>query len=232
KAKTTSHLKAVHKHNLKRDLSEHANPQRPSFAMGADGGLLICTWPKGGRPENPINYCDEVWTGIEYAVAGLMLFEGMTKEAGDIITAARRRYTGEQRNPWSEIECGGHYARAMACHAMLPAALGYHYDAAAGRLQLAPVVSADNLRTFFTTGHAWGRIAYKYDGQRHEFRLEPEEGQVRVVSLSLPLGQGGSRVEVDGARVKSSEAKDGKLILELAQAVAVSVDQPLRVRYS
>ena len=46
--KVTSHLLAVHKHNLKADLTEHANPQRPGFALGRDGGLLLCTWPKGG----------------------------------------------------------------------------------------------------------------------------------------------------------------------------------------
>jgi uncharacterized protein (DUF608 family) len=37
-AKITSHLQAVHKHNFKSDLSEHANPQRPSFAMGKKEG--------------------------------------------------------------------------------------------------------------------------------------------------------------------------------------------------
>ena len=49
RAKVESHLLAVHKHNLRRDLSTHSNPQRPSFAAGKDGGLLICTWPRGGK---------------------------------------------------------------------------------------------------------------------------------------------------------------------------------------
>jgi uncharacterized protein (DUF608 family)/antitoxin (DNA-binding transcriptional repressor) of toxin-antitoxin stability system len=224
-------LQALYKYNFRADLSDHVHSQR-IFAEGKEGGLLICTWPKGGRPENPINYCDEVWTGIEYAVAGLMLFEGMTQEAADIVTAARRRYTGEQRNPWSEIECGGHYARAMACHALLPAATGYHYDAGSGRLQVAPVVNADNFKAFFTTGQAWGRLAYRHDGQGHEFRLEPEEGQVRVAELRLPLQGTGANVRVDGASIQRSEAKDGTLQLELTQAIEVSKEAPLRISYS
>ena len=29
-------------------------------------GLLLCSWPHGGRPRLPFVYSDEVWTGIEY----------------------------------------------------------------------------------------------------------------------------------------------------------------------
>ena len=49
RAKVASHLKAIHTHNLKKDLSDYPNPQRPSYACGAEGGLLLCTWPKGGN---------------------------------------------------------------------------------------------------------------------------------------------------------------------------------------
>jgi uncharacterized protein (DUF608 family) len=67
--KLRSHLRAVHKHNLKSNLSDHANPQRPSYALGNEGGLLLCTWPKGGKLSLPFVYSDEVWTGIEHQVA-------------------------------------------------------------------------------------------------------------------------------------------------------------------
>ena len=45
--KVASHLKSVYKYNFKSDLSDHSNPQRPSYALGNEGGLLLCTWPKG-----------------------------------------------------------------------------------------------------------------------------------------------------------------------------------------
>ena len=47
--KIKNHLTSVHRYNLKLNLSDHANPQRPSFALGNEGGLLLCTWPKGGK---------------------------------------------------------------------------------------------------------------------------------------------------------------------------------------
>ena len=48
KEKVKSNLKAIYKYNLKHDLSEHSNPQRPSYAVEKVGGLLLCTWPRGG----------------------------------------------------------------------------------------------------------------------------------------------------------------------------------------
>lgn len=45
---------AVHKYNLKHDLVDHFNPQRPVYACGKDGGLLLCTWPKGGMLSLPL----------------------------------------------------------------------------------------------------------------------------------------------------------------------------------
>ncbi|MGI5185558.1 hypothetical protein ACQEVZ_55875 [Dactylosporangium sp. CA-152071] len=47
----------------------------------------MCTWPHGGRPEIPLRYCDEVWTGVEYQVAAHCLDEGMHTEATAILTA-------------------------------------------------------------------------------------------------------------------------------------------------
>ena len=44
-------------------LWEHANPQRPGYALGDEPGLLLCTWPRGGKPTLPFVYSDEVWTG-------------------------------------------------------------------------------------------------------------------------------------------------------------------------
>jgi hypothetical protein len=28
--------------------------QRPTYAMGHEGGLLLCTWPKGGKLSIPV----------------------------------------------------------------------------------------------------------------------------------------------------------------------------------
>ena len=83
--------------------------------------FLVCTWPRGGRPDVPMRYADEVWTGSEYQVAAHCLMEGLHEEGLRILEALRGRYDGRRRNPYNEIECGDHYARAMAGWSVLEA---------------------------------------------------------------------------------------------------------------
>ena len=160
RAKVESHLLAVHKHNLRHDLSTHANPQRPSFAAGKDGGLLICTWPRGGKLTLPFVYSDEVWTGIEYQVASHLMLLGHVAEGLDIVRAARARYDGRVRNPFNEYECGHWYARAMSSYALLQGMTGARYDAIDKVLHLEPRVAGD-FRAFLSTATGYGTVGVR-----------------------------------------------------------------------
>ncbi|HVM89279.1 MAG TPA: GH116 family glycosyl hydrolase [Puia sp.] len=133
-AKIKSHLLAIHKYNLKKNLSEHANPQRPSYALGNEGGLLLCSWPKGGKLSLPFVYSDEVWTGIEHHVASHLMMMGYVKEGLDIVRASRNRYDGKVRNPFNEYECGHWYARALSSYGYIQALTGLRYDAVEKKL--------------------------------------------------------------------------------------------------
>ncbi len=112
-ARVASHLRAVHDYNLRHDLSDHANPQRPSYALNSESGLLLCSWPKGGELSLPFVYSNEVWTGIEYQVASHLIHMGLVDEGLEVVRAARSRYDGRVRNPFNEFECGHWYARAL-----------------------------------------------------------------------------------------------------------------------
>ncbi|MBR4749803.1 MAG: hypothetical protein IK083_09590 [Abditibacteriota bacterium] len=127
--KTLGHLESVYRRNLRKELWDHANPQRSGYALGKDGGLLLCSWPRGGKPEIPFPYSDEVWTGIEYQTAGHLASLGRKKEALEIVATARKRYDGARRNPYDEYECGHWYARALASWGLLWAFSGVSYDA-------------------------------------------------------------------------------------------------------
>lgn len=127
--KIKSHLVAVHRYNLKYNLSTHANPQRPSFALGNEGGLLLCSWPKGGKLALPFVYSDEVWTGIEHQVAAHLMLCGEVNKGMDIVRECRKRYDGRIRNPFNEYECGHWYARALSSYGYIQALTGLRYDA-------------------------------------------------------------------------------------------------------
>ena len=158
--KVASHLQAVHKYNLKPDLSGFANPQRPTYACGAEGGLVLCTWPKGGELSLPFVYSNEVWTGIEYQVASHLMRMGLVQEGLEVVRICRDRYDGRVRNPFNEYECGHWYARAMSSYALLFSLSGAHYDAVEKVLYVEPRISGD-FRCFFATATGYGTVGVR-----------------------------------------------------------------------
>ena len=170
-----AHLAAVFAHNYRKDLRAHANPQRPGYALGNEGGLVLCSWPRGGKPALPFPYSDEVWTGIEYSVASHLIMLGRVREGLQIVRTARARYDGRYRNPFNEYECGHWYARALSSYALLPALSGARYDAVEKTLHLSPTIKG-NFRAFLCTATGYGTV-----GRRN--------GQVflDVVAGTIPL---------------------------------------------
>lgn len=159
-AKTARHLRSVFAHNFRNDLSDHANPQRPGFAFGQEGGLLLCSWPKGGKLSLPFPYSDEVWTGIEYQVAAHLIMTGRVREGVQVVAAARKRYDGRWRNPFNEYECGHWYARAMSSYSLLQALSGARYDATDKTLHLQPAVKGD-FEAFLSTAYGFGTVGVR-----------------------------------------------------------------------
>jgi uncharacterized protein (DUF608 family) len=157
--KIKSHLVAIHKYNLKPILMDHINPQRPTFACCEDGGLLLCSWPKGGELSLPFVYSDEVWTGIEYQVASHLMFKGEVEKGLEIVRICRDRYDGTNRNPFDEIECGHWYARAMASYGMLQSLTGVWYDAVDRTLTIDSKVG--DFKSFISTETGFGNVGLK-----------------------------------------------------------------------
>jgi uncharacterized protein (DUF608 family) len=160
--KVTSHLLAVHKYNLRTVLFNHANPQRPTYAAGKDGGLLLCTWPKDGKLSLPFVYSNEVWTGIEYQVASHLMFKGEVEKGLEIVRECRQRYDGRVRNPFNEYECGNWYARAMSSYALLEGLTGVRYDAVDHTLFINSKIG--DFTSFLSTETGFGNVGLK-DGK-------------------------------------------------------------------
>jgi hypothetical protein len=151
---------AVHRYNLKNDLRSHVNLARSFFAYGSEAGLVLCSWPKGGRPGQAFFYADEVWTGVEYQVASHLIALGKLEEGLEIVRACRRRYDGRNRNPYDELEWGHWYARAMSSYALLQACSGARFDAVTKTLYLKPGLKGD-FRCFLATATGFGTVGVK-----------------------------------------------------------------------
>ena len=181
-----STLQAIFRNNFKTDLSQHANAQRPGYAMGHEPGLLLCSWPRGGKPTLPFVYSDEVWTGIEYQVASHLIHEGFVDEGLTIVKALRSRYDGRTRNPWNEYECGNWYARAMSSFALVGALSGFRYSAVDRTLWFAPRLKVHPFVSFFSTASGFGTIAL--DG--HNVTIRMIEGELPIAKLIFSSGDG------------------------------------------
>lgn len=158
--KVRSHLNSIFQYNLRRNLRDHANPQRPGFALGGEGGLLLCSWPKSEPPSLPFIYSNEVWTGIEYQVAAHLIMLGRLEEGLEIVRICRSRYDGSVRNPFDEYECGQWYARALASYGLLQAISGARYDATTQILDLRPTIKGD-FQCFLSTGTGFGLVGVR-----------------------------------------------------------------------
>ncbi len=157
--KTKSHLNSVYKYNLKTNLMNHDNPQRPTYACGKEGGLLLCTWPQGDELSLPFVYSNEVWTGIEYQVASHLMFKGEIEKGLEIVRECRKRYDGVVRNPFNEYECGHWYARAMSSYGLLQGLTGVRYDAVDHTLYMDSRVG--DFKSFLSTESGFGTVGLK-----------------------------------------------------------------------
>ncbi|WOO43715.1 GH116 family glycosyl hydrolase [Rubellicoccus peritrichatus] len=159
-AKVRSHLNAVYRYNFRKSLHNHANPQRPTYALNDEAGLLLCSWPHGDRLTLPFVYSEEVWTGIEYQVASHLIMMGEREKGVEIVRAVRSRYDGRVRNPFDEYECGHWYARAMSSYSLFQAFSGARYDAVEQVLYLKQDGNED-YSTFLCTENGYGQAGIR-----------------------------------------------------------------------
>ena len=205
-----------------------------------EGGLLICTWPHNDRPKPFILYADEVWTGIEYAAAGLMVYEGLLDEARRIVKMARSRYDGRKRdglnsgpggNPFNELECGKFYARAMSSWSLLLASQGFILDGPAGILGFKPRWQPEDHRSFFTAPEGWGLFIQKRENQIQLERIELRHGRLRIKELVFE-SNGTTRVTVrlENRAIQAAPQRNGNEVrLLLQQPLTVSEGQTLEI---
>ncbi|MET3807336.1 uncharacterized protein (DUF608 family) [Nakamurella sp. UYEF19] len=216
-------LSSVVRYNLRSDFTDFVHPYR-IYADGDDAGLLMCSWPTGGRPAVPTRYADEVWTGIEYQVAAHCLWEGLEKESQQILRSLWTRHDGRRRNPYNEIECGDHYARAMAGWSVLEAMSGLRYDGVSATLTVRPAPSPASIPVL--VGGGWGLLVTTAES----VKLKCTGGRIRLGAVEIEGSQvPAPTVTWDGTALAVSCETTGRgtrvvpavaLVLEAGQEIA------------
>ena len=228
-ARVRKALLSIFRYNFRDNMREVSSGQR-IYALNDDAGLLVCSFPRGGRPQTPFGYSDEVWSGVEYQVAAHLVFEGYLQEGRRIVQAVRGRHDGRRRNPWDEVECGHHYARALSSWTLLLAYSGFRYSAVTKDLRFHPRIGGVPFRSLFVTGSAWGVCSQEdlsEGGRQIEFSVI--EGHLHIASFRLAVPTQPVEALVQGQRVPIA-IKDGEAHLLLSEPLRIGAGQACRVR--
>jgi uncharacterized protein (DUF608 family) len=228
-------LESVWKYDWAPDIAPQNarwKPERP-FAVAGEAGLFICTWPKGERPNEPVRYRDEVWTGIEYQVAGHMIWEGMMEEGLSICRAVHDRYHPNKRNPYNEVECSDHYARALASWGVFTALAGFKCHGPKGTLSFDPRFKPEDFRSAFTTAEGWGTYSQRTEDGTQNCTLEVKHGKVVLKEFSVRPTPGTEPsslgLAIPGQMDAQVSRRDGMVVLRFLQPLVMEAGTSMTV---
>jgi hypothetical protein len=235
-------MRAIMHHNFREKFAGFKQDPR-RYIPDDEGGLLICTWPHNDRPKPFMLYSDEVWTGIEYSTAGLMVYESLIEDARRVVKMARSRYDGRRRdglnsgpggNPFNELECGKFYARALSSWSLLIASQGLVLDGPAGVLGFKPRWQPEDHRSFFTVAEGWGLFIQKRGATAQHERIELRHGSLRLKELVFEIPSNtkkpGAKVTIGGRAANATLRHDGaKITLVLAETAHVAEGRTVEV---
>lgn len=245
KEKTISALRALWKYNFAPDVGPYIKTHtggRP-YALPGEAGLIMNTNPHNEpRPYGDnitwqLGYFHECMTGFEHQVASHMMAEGMTDEALVITKAIHDRYHAAKRNPYNEIECSDHYARAMASYGTFITACGFEHHGPKGYLRFAPKWNRNNFKAAFTSAEGWGSYSQvkNNEQQRHTLTLQYGSLLLKTISFDNLLDQKAKTVSVtlNGQAVRANfKESEGSIVIGLSKGVRVNAGEEIRISIS
>ena len=208
--------------------------------MAGDAGLVMCTWPKGGQNPNfdkhwQYMYFNECMSGFEWQVASHMIYEGMLKEGLSIARAIHDRYNASLRNPYNEIECSDHYARAMASYGVFISICGFEYHGPKGHIAFSPRLMPENFKAAFITAEGWGTFSQKRQTNMQTELLCLQWGRLNLKQMAFDIPDGTTagkvKVAVNGKTVGSNYRMiNDRIIIILAEPAMIEDGQDIEIK--
>ncbi|QDV85972.1 GH116 family glycosyl hydrolase [Stieleria magnilauensis] len=211
------------------------------YAVEGNAGLVMCSFPHGkiepkSGKKNYAGYLNECMTGFEWQVAAHMIWEGLVEKGLAIGKAIYDRYLPKDRNPYNEIECSDHYARAMSSYSAFMAVCGFRYDGPEGKLAFGPRMQQDNFRAAFITAEGWGSFQQTADRGNQTGSIELRYGQLDLKELAFDrvdrTAAGRAEVTLDEQPMAARfQAEPGRYVVRFPDGFHMKAGQHLRVRF-
>ncbi|MCL5283575.1 MAG: GH116 family glycosyl hydrolase [Armatimonadetes bacterium] len=194
-----------------------------------NGSIINGWWPNPAEAMPRGGQWSAVWSGVEYALASNMIYNGMVEQGLQVVREVQDRYLKMGR-PWNHFECGNHYFRPMSIWTVLMAIQGFHYSAPEGWIAFSPRVAPTDHRSVFTTPVCWGIIMQSSAAQT----IELVEGELPLRSVKAGLGHTGVRyrVLVNGKIVSVVASRAGEWTsLQFPEPMILRVGDRLTIRW-
>lgn len=243
KEKTMSALRALWKYNFTPDVGPYIKERRGwrPYALAGEGGMVMNTNPSNeAKPygENTtwqLGYFHECMSGFEHQVASHMMAEGMTDEALVLTRMIHDRYHAAKRNPFNEIECSDHYARAMASYGTFISACGFDYDGPNGSIKFAPKLNPHKCKVPYTAASGWGSYEQNQNEQNFTAKLNVAYGSLRLNKIAVEPSLKVTKAKINvGDTIISGKLtkKDQAYQFEFENTVELKKGQVLQINLS
>jgi len=238
--KTLSALRALWKYNFTTDVGPYLKDHhggRP-YALPGEGGMIMNTNPRneadpyGVKDAWQVTYFHECMSGFEHQVASHMMAEGMVEESLILTRAIHDRYHAAKRNPFNEVECSDHYARAMASYGTFISAVGFTSHGPKGEIGFAPKLNKSDFKSAFTAANCWGTYSQKKNGGQQEHHLVVKYGKLTLKKINLEKTERIKTVAVslDGKRIISRSSQRGSsVVIEIDEQLVINAGQQLAI---
>lgn len=240
--KTKTALQSLWKYNFTPDVGpyimEHTGG-RP-YALAGEGGMIMNTNPSNEKKPYgedvtwQLGYFHECMSGFEHQVASHMLAEGMTDEGLILTRMIHDRYHARKRNPFNEIECSDHYARAMASYGTFISACGFEYHGPKGFIRFAPKWNRENFKAPFVTAEGWGTYSQNKTTNNQEHRLQVKYGSLKLRQFSFEITDdrkpSSISLKIEKRVIGATFQQDGSSVLiKLKKKLKIQTNQTLLI---
>lgn len=194
------------------------------YNFNPEFGLHNATAPKRGASLLALDNLQAggLWSGIEFAFASFLIDRGKYADGVRVVEAIHRRYL-RAGQPWSHVECGGHYSRPMSSWATLLAATGFKPDIPGHLLTVVPAAPGD-FHAPWVMASGFGTIS----SVARALSIHCAYGALRFKFLKLRSPVRSVNI---GTRVLETNAKttDRLTVLEFPSSVSLIANETLEI---
>ena len=162
-----------------------------------------------------------------------MMAEGMIEESLVLTRMIHDRYHAARRNPFNEIECSDHYARAMASYGTFITACGFGYHGPKAYMRFAPKLTAGHFQAAFVAAEGWGSYRQEAKEDQLELEIKVHYGRLALKTFSTECDRKvtTAKLTLNGKNIPAKFSQKGRdCLVEMQDGITINSGQSLQIK--